>query len=288
MLKQLSYLTLATAIVASPAALTTRVSAAQAPNSKVYELRIYTANAGKLADVQAVMRGTGVRLLAKYGIENVFDGTVLEGAPIDGTEAPNMLVCVLGHPSRAAADRAWTGFAADAEWQTAWARAEQAGPLLAKLPVSTYMSTTDFSPALEAPTGAGAEARVFELRKYNTGVDGLPRTVAQFKSGLANILSKNGMTPIVYWTTEDKTAFIYLVAHKDRAAARASWSTFMVDYRPFMAEFNARTAAQTAAPAASAAAAPSAAPSGAPAAAPARRTPDDNRFLVPTDFSPRR
>jgi hypothetical protein len=81
---------------------------------------------------------------------------------------------------------------------------------------------------------------------------------------LAAILSKNGMTPIAYWTADDRSAFIYLLAHKDREAARTSWASFMTDFRPFMAEFNARSGA---------------APAG-------TRRPDDNRFLIPTDFSP--
>ena len=111
-----------------------------------------------------------------------------------------------------------------------------------------------------------SQARVFELRKYNTGPKGLPRTVAQFKSGLAAILSKNGMTPIAYWTAYDNSAFIYLLAHKDRETARASWTSFMTDFRLFMTEFN----------------------KSAPPAPAGRRTPDDNRFLVPTDYSPRK
>jgi len=91
-------------------------------------------------------------------------------------------------------------------------------------------------------------------------------TVNQFQSGLAAILVHNGMTPIAYWTAEDRSSFVYLLAHKDRQAARASWSSFVGDYRPFMAEFNARV----------------------PAPPAGTRTPDDNRFLTPTDYSPRK
>jgi len=231
---------------------------------KVHEVRLYTANAGKLADFQTLFRSQAL-LFSKYGIENVFEGTVLEGAPVDGADARSMLVCILAHQSREAADRSWAAIEGAAEWQEAMKRAEQNGPLLAKPAVSILMTPTDFSPALEPPS-AGAPARVFELRKYNTGPEGLPRTVAQFKSGLAAILSKNGMTPIAYWTAYDNSAFIYLLAHKDREAARASWTSFMTDFRPFMTEFN----------------------KSAPPAPAGRRTPDDNRFLVPTDYSPRK
>lgn len=233
--------------------------------SKIYELRLYTANPGKLPEFQSLFRQQALPLFAKYGIENVFDGTVLEGARVDGSDAHNMLVCILAHQDHAAADRSWAVFEGDAGWRAALERAQQNGPLLAKPAASIYMDLTDFSPALEPPAER-SKTRVFELRKYNTGPDGLARTVDQFKSGIATILSKNGMTPIAYWTAEDRSAFIYLLAHKDRGAARASWASFMTDFRPFIAEFNARSPAP---------------PSG-------NRKPDDNRFLLPTDYSPRK
>lgn len=156
--------------------------------SKVFELRIYTANAGKLADFQTAFRSQALLQFAKYGIENVFDGTVLEGARADGGDAGNMLVCILAHQNRAAADKAWARLEGDATWQSA-------SKLLAKPAVSIFMSPTDFSPALEPPS-SGSTTRVFELRKYNTGADALPRMVDEFKSGLAAILSKNGMTAV--------------------------------------------------------------------------------------------
>ncbi len=234
-------------------------------SSKVYKLRLYTANEGKLTDFQTIFRSVALPLFGKYGIENVFDGTVLEGARIDGSAAGNMLVCVLAHPSRAAADRSWAAFEGDAKWQLALKQSEQNGALLAKPAASIFMTPTDFSPALEPPT-TGSTTRVFELRKYNTGPDGLPRTVDQFKSGLAAILSKNGMTPIAYWITDGRDTFIYLLAHKDRESARKSWAGFMTDFRPFMAEFNARV----------------------PAPPAGGRKPDDNRFLIPTGYSPQK
>ncbi len=222
--------------------------------ARTFELRIYTANAGKMTDFQAAFRTQALPLLAKNGIENLFDGTVLEGARSDGTDAANMLVCIVAHKDRAAAEKTWAAFDAPT------------GSLLAKPAYSIFATTTEFSPVLEAPT-TGATNRVFELRKYNTGEAGLPRMVEEFKSGLAAILTKQGMTPIFYSTADDHSSFIYLLAHKDREAARASWGTFMADFRPFTAEFNARVPAP-----------PNTGP----------RTPDDNRFLAPADYSPLR
>ena len=61
-------------------------------------------------------------------------------------------------------------------------------------------------------------------------------------------------------------ADIYLVAHNDRETGRASWSNFMTPYRAFMADY----------------------PKGPDAMAAVPRTAEDNRFLVPTDYSARR
>ncbi|SEB73906.1 NIPSNAP family protein [Terriglobus roseus] len=253
-------------------AIPARPLAAQVSTSKVYELRIYTANAGKLAELEALLGAQGIRIFGKHGIQNVFDGTVLEGAPIDGADATNMLICILGHKSSAAANKDWAEVDADPAWKTAWAGAEKSGPLLSRPASSLLLEATSFTPVLEAPTAAGAPTRVFELRKYNTGAERLPAMVDEFQSGLAAILVKVGMTPILYTTAEDKSSFVYLLAHKDREAARASWTAFTPEFRPFMAQFNAKQAAT--------------APPADPAAPPRRRTPDDNRFLVPTSFSP--
>jgi hypothetical protein len=238
------------------------------PTSKVYELRIYTASAGKLEDLNAVFRDEGTRLFAKDGIQNIFAGTVLEGAPSDGVDAPNMVVWIVGHPDRAAADRAWTAVEGAAQWKAAVARVEQNGPLLAKPPISIFMNATDYSPIVGSPSTAATDstAHVFELRKYNTGSASLPYTAHRFKVGMADIVAKTGMTPIAYWTAADDSAFIYLVAHKDRDTARASWSNFMTPYRAFMADYPKRPDAVAAVP----------------------RTAEENRFLVPTDYSGRR
>ena len=255
----------------------TMVQAQAAPSAKLYELRIYTASPGRLGDLETVMSAEGVGALGRHGIQNIFDGTVLEGAPIDGPDASNMLVCILAHDNRAAADKSWAAFDSDPAWKSAWAAAEKSGPLLAKQPMSLFMNATDFSPALEAPTAAGAPTRIFELRKYNTGPDRLQNTVDEFQQGLAAILVKVGMNPVIYWTADDRSSFVYLIAHKDRETARASWTAFRPEFGPFIAAFNAKQAA----------AAPPA-PAGASPTPPLRRTPDDNRFLVPTSFSPRR
>ncbi len=124
-------------------------SALAQDGGKAYEQRVYTANAGKLADFQTVFRSKALPLFSKYGIEKVFDGTVLEAARSDGADGPNMLVCIFAFPNAAAAGKAWASLEGDATWQAALKQAEAGGALLAKPAVSIVMSPTDFSPAFE-------------------------------------------------------------------------------------------------------------------------------------------
>jgi hypothetical protein len=75
-----------------------------------------------------------------------------------------------------------------------------------------------------------AQNRVFELRTY-TAVDGkLDNIVARFRNHTAKLFEKHGMQNIGYWVAADKpNTLIYIVAHKSRDAAKASWDAFRQD-----------------------------------------------------------
>lgn len=243
---------------------------------KVYELRICTCNEGKLPDLNARFRDHSMRLLAKHGMENIFYSTVSEGAA--GDDAKNTLVYILAHKSRETADASWAAFRADPEWQEVQRKSEENGKFLAKPAVSIFMTPTDFSPPDPPVNGkSDAPARLFELRKYNTGEAGLPGTVDRFKAGQAALFPKNNMTPIGFWTADDKSAFIYLLAHKDRETARKSWEGYFADFRQFMADYNARRGGG-----------PTTARGGAAGGARGGGGGNEIRFLVPTDYSPRK
>ena len=251
-------------------------AAQEVTGAKAYELRIYTASPGKLPELQNLIGSEGLSAFARHGVENVLDATVLEGAPIDGTDANNMLVLILAHKNHHVAEGDWVAVNADRTWTSAWSKAETSGsPLLSKPVSSLYLDTVGELPTSPIqPVASEGASRVFELRKYNTGAERLPNMIAEFKEGIAAILVKAGMTPIIYWRSTDESSCVYLLAHRDREAARTSWAAFIPEFRPFIADFNAHHL-------------PAAAP-GSPAPAQTRRTPDDNRFLVPTAFSPLR
>ena len=273
---------------------------------KLYELRLYTANAGKLPELHARFRDHTLKLFEKHGMENIIYWTVSEGAAGDDTN--NMLVYIIAHKDKAAADASWAAFRADPDWQAAQAKSEVNGKLLAKDPVSVFMIPTEFSPPQEpvtakpdpsTPGAAPAPARLFELRKYNTGAAGLPATVDRFRAGEAALFPKNGMATLNFWTAADNSSFIYLLAHKDRETSRTAWTAFFNDFRQFQTEYNARggAAGGRATPTPTALTAPAA--PGAPAAPAARGAGrggrgagggggSEIRFLVPTDYSPRK
>ena len=117
------------------------LSAAEADGT-VYELRVYTAAEGKLAELVKRFREHTTKLFERHGMKNVAYWT-----PTDES-GPNpkskTLIYILKHPSREAATANWKAFQDDAEWQKVKAESEANGTLVEKVD-STYMVLTDFS-----------------------------------------------------------------------------------------------------------------------------------------------
>ncbi|MCU1528672.1 MAG: family containing protein [Frondihabitans sp.] len=109
-------------------------------SERVFELRTYTAEPGRLADVQKRFREHTVGFFAKHGLEVVAFFT-----PLDGPTADNTLVYLLAFDSRAAAETAWASFQADPEWLSVRAASMENGPIVASIE-SVFLSPTDYSP----------------------------------------------------------------------------------------------------------------------------------------------
>jgi hypothetical protein len=116
-------------------------SSAQALTA-VYELRVYHAASGKLADLLARFRDHTVKIFDRHGIKSVAYWT-----PVDEPEKSNTLIYILRHPSREAAAANWKSFQDDPEWKSVKDKSEANGKLVDKID-STFMSLTDFSPPL--------------------------------------------------------------------------------------------------------------------------------------------
>ena len=121
--------------------LTTSISPVLAQESeKVFELRTYTATPGNLDKLQARFRDHTTRIFAKHGMTVVGYWTPTEG---EGTE--DMLIYILEHSSRAAADASWKAFIEDPEWEKVSAASNANGPILQAVE-RQYMRATDYSP----------------------------------------------------------------------------------------------------------------------------------------------
>lgn len=201
--------------------------AASAADTRLYEMRTYTAAPGKFEAMQARFRQHACRLFERHGMANLGYWTPL--AEQDGAGA--RLIYVLAHPSREARERAWKAFLADPEWQAVSRATEAGGKLVEKIEVR-LLTATDYSPTL-APPGAGGP-RVFELRTYTAAPGRLEALHARFRDHTLGLFEKHGIRNVAYWTPAagepgaDDT-LIYLVAHPSREAAREAFKNFGAD-----------------------------------------------------------
>jgi hypothetical protein len=108
--------------------------------NRVYELRTYTCNEGKLEALKARFRDHTIELFKKHGIESVG-----YWVPQDAPTSKTTLIYIIVHPSREAAKKNWAEFQADPEWRKAAAESEKDGKILAKPPESVFMDPADFS-----------------------------------------------------------------------------------------------------------------------------------------------
>jgi hypothetical protein len=107
----------------------------------VFELRTYTTNEGKLADLDARFRDHTMALFKKHGMTNV-----LYTHPLDAEKgAGHTLIYILAHDSVAAAKKSFDEFRADPVWVKARDASEANGKLLVSNPASIFLKPTDFS-----------------------------------------------------------------------------------------------------------------------------------------------
>jgi hypothetical protein len=111
-----------------------------AAQNRVYELRTYTCNEGKLEALKARFRDHTIEIFNRHGMESI--GYWI---PQDPEKSKTTLIYILAHPSREAAEKHWKEFAADPEWKKVSAESQVNGPILAKPPEFVFMDPADFS-----------------------------------------------------------------------------------------------------------------------------------------------
>jgi hypothetical protein len=91
--------------------------------------------------------------------------------------------------------------------------------------------TLALAAVMTSPTAsADDDSTVYELRTYTCHPGKLPELHARFKNHTMKLFEKHGIKNIMYWTPVDKEdTLVYLIAHKSREAADASWKAFGSD-----------------------------------------------------------
>lgn len=194
------------------------------PHSGVYELRVYTCDPGRLDALHKRFRDHTVSLFDKHGMTNVAYFT-----PTEGPRSGNTLVYFLWHESKDAAADSFEAFRADPEWNRVRTESEKDARILSQPVDSTFVTLTDYS----KPLPPAKSDRVYELRTYTTNDGKLDALHARFRDHTMKLFEKHGMENVAYSvpTDEPKSAntLVYLLAHKSRDAARASWKAFIDD-----------------------------------------------------------
>lgn len=86
--------------------------------------------------------------------------------------------------------------------------------------------------SLPAASAAAADTSVFELRIYHVLPGRMPAMLARFRDHTCALFEKHGMVNIAYWLpveAKDQDKLYYVVQHRSREAAKASWTAFVND-----------------------------------------------------------
>jgi hypothetical protein len=110
-------------------------------DQRVFELRTYYTNEGKLDDLHKRFRDHTNRIFKKHGIEIVGFWTPQDDKDGKGEK----LVYLIAFPSREAAKKAWQEFRDDPEWQKVYAESHKNGVIVKKVD-SVFLDPTDYSP----------------------------------------------------------------------------------------------------------------------------------------------
>jgi len=113
---------------------------AKAPTNRIFELRTYTTNEGKLDDLHARFRDHTNKIFKSHGMTLIGYWT-----PLEGPRSKDTLIYILAFPSKEARGAAWRGFGSDPAWKKAYAESIANGRLVKKVE-SRLMTPTDYSP----------------------------------------------------------------------------------------------------------------------------------------------
>ncbi len=224
------------------------MSTSAAKEDTVYELRVYFAEPGKQSDILRLIETSGMKFAEKHQIK-------FEAAWVPVDPQDQRVITLVSHSDKASADKNWSGFQADTEWQQAQKKAIANGKIVNRLE-RFFLSTTDYSPMLTHETKG---ERVFELRSYLATDGNLDALNSRFRDHTLKLFEKHGITNVAYWTflAGEKTtcgqlleavspvggaasasdsgspaidvALVYIITHASPDAAKQSFGSFGAD-----------------------------------------------------------
>lgn len=103
-----------------------------------------------------------------------------------------------------------------------------------KLPRLGFALILGWLATFNVVSAAADSTRVYELRTYTATPGNAAAVLARFRNHTVKLFEKHGMVNVGYWVpTEEKDGaadkLIYLLEHKSREAADASWKAFGAD-----------------------------------------------------------
>jgi hypothetical protein len=137
--RQLICFALVVMITTVLSARTARSNPAADAKQRVFEIRTYTTEPGKLPDLLKRFRDHTTKLFEKHGMTNIG-----YWVPTDEPRSQNTLIYILAHNSRDAAKQSWKDFQADADWIKVKEASEANGKIVTKVD-SVFADPTDFS-----------------------------------------------------------------------------------------------------------------------------------------------
>jgi len=113
--------------------------ATHAQTDRVFEMRTYTCNEGKLPDLLKRFREHTVAIFNRHHMTSIG-----YWVPQDAPRSADTLIYILAHPSRDAAKANWAAFNSDPEWQKVRTESEANGKIVNHVD-SVFMNPADFS-----------------------------------------------------------------------------------------------------------------------------------------------
>ena len=104
---------------------------------RIFEMRTYYANKGKLDELKSRFRNHTVDLFKKHGMKNI-------GYWVPTENNDNKLVYILAYPSKEAREKSFKDFLNDPNWKAAYKASIKNGRLVKKIE-SVFLVGTDFS-----------------------------------------------------------------------------------------------------------------------------------------------